>query len=67
MGILALIVGILGVLCGAMGVVTSFDILDEPVISKLGDLEFLFWFMTGGILLLSSIALSVGYKSNEVD
>lgn len=67
MGILALVIGILGGLCGVMGVITSFEILEEPVISKFGEIEFFFWFMVAGILLLGSIALSVGYKGNQGD
>jgi hypothetical protein len=67
MGIAALIVGIIGILCGAMGVITSFDILDEPVIEKLGYNEFFFWFYTAGILLLASIALLLGYKKTSGD
>jgi hypothetical protein len=67
MGIAALIVGIIGILCGAMGVITSFDILDEPVIEKLGYSEFFFWFYTAGILLLASIALLLGYKKTSGD
>ena len=67
MGYLALAIGIIGGLSGVMGVITSFEILDEPVISKLGSGEFMFWFLAAGILLLGSIAISVGYKSNEID
>ena len=67
MGYLALAIGIIGGLSGVMGVITSFDILDEPVISKLGSGEFMFWFLAAGILLLGSIAISVGYKNNSVD
>jgi len=67
MGILVLVIGVLGGLCGVMGIITCFDILEEPVITKLGDAEFFFWFMVAGILLLGSIALSVGYKGNQGD
>lgn len=67
MGIAALIVGAVGILCGAMGVITSFDIIEEPVIEKLGYSEFLFWFYTAGILLLASIALLLGYKKSSGD
>ena len=67
MGWLALTIGIIGGLCGVMGVITSFDILDDPVISKLGSGEFMFWFMAAGVLLLGSIAISVGYKGGSID
>ena len=67
MGWLALAIGVIGGLCGVMGVITCFEIFDEPIIKKLYELEFLFWFMAAGILLLGSIAISVGYKNNSVD
>lgn len=56
MGILALVLAILGGLCGVMGVITCFDILEDPVITKLGSGEFMFWFMVAGLLLLGGIA-----------
>ena len=67
MGIAALVIGIIGGLCGVMGVITSFDILDDQVISKLGNSEYMFWFLASGVLLLGSIAISVGYKKTSVD
>ena len=67
MGYLALAIGIIGGLSGVMGVITSFEILDEPVIKKLGSGEYMFWFLAAGILLLGSIAISVGYKNNSID
>ena len=67
MGILTGILGGIGGLCGVMGIITSFDVLDEPIITKLGEGEFMFWFMVAGILLLASIAISVGYKENMGD
>lgn len=65
MAMTALVVGIIGVLCGVMGVITSFDILDDPIIEKLGNGEFMFWFYAAGILLLCSIALLLGGKKNS--
>jgi len=67
MGYLALALGIIGGLGAVMGVITSFDILEDPVITKLGSGEYMFWFLAAGILLLGSIAISVGYKNNSVD
>jgi len=67
MGYLALALGIIGGLGAVMGVITSFDILEDPVITKLGNGEYMFWFLAAGILLLGSIAISVGYKNNSVD
>ena len=62
MGMLAATLGIIGGLCGIVGIITSFDILDDPIISKLGNGEFMFWFLVAGLLLLGSIAILVGYK-----
>ena len=67
MGYIALALGIIGGVCGVMGIITSFDILDKPIIEKLGEGEFLFWFLAGGLFLLGSIATSVGYKGSSSD
>ena len=67
MGYLALALGIIGGLCGIMGIITCFDILDEPVIEKLGQEEFVFWFYTAALFILGSIAVSVGYKRESID
>ena len=50
MGYIALALGIIGGVCGVMGIITSFDILDKPIIEKLGEGEFLFWFLAGGLV-----------------
>ncbi len=60
MGIFAAILGGIGGLSGIMGVITALDVLDDPIISKLGDGEYIFWFLVAAILLLGSIAMSVG-------
>jgi hypothetical protein len=63
MGLFAAIVGSLGGLCGAMGVVTAFDVgLD------IGDqFTVTFWFSLAVILLLGSIAMLLGRGSGGGD
>ena len=56
MGISAAILGSIGGLCAVMGVVTALDVL--PDIGE--QYTVMFWFVLSAILLLSSIALSVG-------
>lgn len=67
MGYLALFLGIIGGLCGVMGVITCFDVFEDPIISKLGGSEYVFWFYAAITLLLGSIAVSVGYKGGSGD
>jgi hypothetical protein len=56
MGIVAALIGGIGGLCGILGIVTALDIE-----LGLGDqLTVMFWFALAGVLLLASIALSVG-------
>lgn len=56
MGITAAILGGVGGLCAVLGVVTALDVL--PDIGE--QYTVMFWFVLSAILLLSSIALSVG-------
>jgi hypothetical protein len=60
MGIFAAILGGIGGLSGIMGIITALDVLEEPIITKLGDGEYIFWFLVAALLLLGSIAMSVG-------
>jgi hypothetical protein len=60
MGIIAAILGGIGGLAGILGVITALDVLEEPIITKLGDGEYIFWFFVAAILLLGSIAMSLG-------
>ena len=60
MGIFAAILGGIGGLSGVMGIITALDVLNEPIISNLGDGEYIFWFLVAALLLLGSIAVSVG-------
>ena len=62
MGITAAIIGGIGGLCAVLGIVT---ILEVPL--YLGDqFTWMFWFVLSAILLLASIALSVG-RGGPVD
>jgi hypothetical protein len=60
MGIFAAILGGIGGLSGVLGIITALHVLEEPIITKLGDGEYIFWFLIGALLLLGSIAMSVG-------
>ena len=55
MGMSALIFGILGGLCAVMGIITA-----TAVIPEFAELSWLFWMVLSGILLLASIAFTVG-------
>jgi hypothetical protein len=66
MGIFAAILGGIGGLSGVLGVITALDVLEDPIITKLGDGEYIFWFLLAAILLLGSIAMSMG-KGESVD
>jgi len=52
---LALIFGILGGLCAVMGIITA-----TAVVPEYAELSWMFWMVLGGILLLASIAFTVG-------
>ncbi len=58
MGMSALIFGILGGLCAVMGIITA-----TAVIPEFAELSWLFWMVLSGILLLASIAFTVGRGS----
>ena len=55
MGMSAWIFGILGGLCAAMGIITA-----TAVIPEFAELTWLFWLVLSGILLLTSIAFTIG-------
>lgn len=55
MGISAWISGILGGLCAVMGILTA-----TAVVSEVAELTWMFWLVLSGILLLASIAFTVG-------
>ena len=56
MGTIAVIVGAVGGLCAAMGIITA---LEVPL--YIGEqFTWMFWFMLSAILLLASIAFAIG-------
>jgi hypothetical protein len=64
MGFFSAIVGILGGLCAVVGILDAAGIM--PATIGTTAMEWTFWFMLGGVLLLGSIAISVG-KGPEGD
>ena len=55
----AWISGILGGLCAVWGIITA-----TGVVSEYAGLTWMFWMVLGAILLLASIALTLGRGSN---
>ena len=64
MGIFAAILGGIGGLCAIFGIITALEVVTIDIDA---DLTWGFWFMLSGILFLSSIAISVGYKGGMGD
>jgi len=56
----AWIFGILGGLCAVMGIITA-----AAVIPEFAELSGMFWLVLSGVLLLASIAFSVGGSGGE--
>lgn len=56
MGLFAAILGGIGGLCAVMGVVTALEVID-PIMDQM---DMIFWLMLSAILLLGSIAASLG-------
>ena len=56
----ALISGILGGLCAVMGIITATEVVPEYA-----GLTWMFWLVLSGILLLASIAFTVGGGGGE--
>jgi len=56
MGLTAAIVGVLGGLCAIMGIITATEVIDLIM----PRFTWNFWFMLSAILLLASIAFSLG-------
>ncbi len=54
----ALISGILGGLCAVMGIITA-----TAVVPEIAELSWMFWMVLSGILLLASIAFTIGRGS----
>ena len=59
MGMSAWICGILGGLCAVWGIITATE-----VVSEYAGLTWMFWMVLGAILLLASIALTLGSGSS---
>ena len=57
MGTIAAIAGAIGGLCAAMGIVTAAEVID---LELGGQFTWTFWFMLSAILILASIAFTVG-------
>ena len=55
MGISAVILGIIGTICAAMGIVTAARVI-PPVMPEF---TWIFWFMVSGLFILGAIAFSV--------
>ena len=56
MGTIAAIIGSIGGLCAVLGIVTATEVI--PPIGA--EFTWMFWFVLSAILLLASIALSLG-------
>ncbi len=57
MGTIALITGLLGAICGIIGILVAVEVMPDTGYAAM-TLEF--WLMLSGIFFLSSIAISVG-------
>ena len=55
MGLTAVILGFIGVLCAAMGIVTAAEVI-APIMPQF---TWIFWFALSGLLVLGAIAFSV--------
>jgi hypothetical protein len=58
MGLMAGIIGGIGGLCAVMGILIAGDIIPDGM--GIVNVGWEFWFMLAGVLLLGSIALSLG-------
>ena len=58
MGMLAWIFGAVGGLCAVMGIITA-----TAAIPEFAELTWMFWLVLSGILLLASIAFTIGRGS----
>lgn len=56
MGIAAIILGIIGTLCAAMGIVTAAAVI-PPIMPEF---TWIFWFALSGLFILGAIAFAVG-------
>ncbi len=61
MGLTAVILGFIGVLSAAMGIVTAAEVI-APIMPQF---TWTFWFMLSGLLVLGAIAFSVSRGYSE--
>lgn len=61
MGLTAVILGLIGALCAAMGIVTAAEVI-APIMPQF---TWIFWFALSGLLVLGAIAFSVSRGSFE--
>jgi hypothetical protein len=61
MGLTAVILGFIGVLSTAMGIVTAAEVID-PIMPQF---TWIFWFALSGLLVLGAIAFSVSRSYSE--
>jgi hypothetical protein len=61
MGLTAVILGLIGVLCAAMGIVTAAEVI-APIMPQF---TWIFWFALSGLLVLGAIAFSVSRGYSE--
>ncbi len=60
MGVTAAIIGAVGGLCALMGIITALAVI-QPITAEL---SWMFWFVLSAILLLASIAFTLGRGGN---
>ncbi len=65
MGILAAILGGVGAICAALGIVVALDVVSEPIISE--NFTWPFWFGLAAILFLAAITSLVGRQPGGSD
>ena len=63
MGMLALVLGILGGLCAAMGIVTATEVFEFELLGA--GFTAMFWLALGAILLLGCVAAAVSRSAYE--
>ena len=65
MGILAAILGGVGAVCAALGIVVALDVVSDPIISE--NFTWPFWFGLAAILFLAAITSLLGRRPGGED
>jgi len=65
MGLLGAILGAIGAICAALGIVTILEVAGTPIISD--KLTWQFWFIISAILFLAAITSLLGRKPGGSD